>query len=112
MRRTIRPFLLAFIGTATLAGSLASVASAGEIRSVTADDYGNAVILTTGGAKIIAVGQADLAAGYQGVAASADIVAAPVTTCREVGIVLKGRSFMYGVGDGDPVPLATRVICD
>lgn len=87
---------------------LSSPAFAGDIRSVVADSYGNAIIHTQGGAKIIAVGQADLADSF----VAADAIEAEGKNCREVGIVLKGRSFMYGVGDGDPVPLATKVICD
>ena len=83
-------------------------ALASDIRSVTADAYGNAIIRTHGGAKIIAVGQAELADTF----VTEDVAVLEGKSCREVGIVLKGRSFMYGVSDGDPVPLATKVICD
>ena len=90
-------------------GLLCAPAFANDIRSVVADAYGNAIITTLGGAKIIAVGQADLADSF----VPAEVAAvAEGKTCREVGIVLKGRSFMYGIGDGDPVPLATKIICD
>ena len=91
-----------------LAFGLSSVpAFATDVRSVMADAYGNAIIITQGGAKIIAVGQADLAENFVAVD-----TAEAGRNCREVGIVLKGRSFMYGVGDGDPVPLATKLVCD
>lgn len=89
-------------------GLMASSAFASDIRSVDADPYGNAIIITQGGAKIIAVGQAGLADTF----VSEEVAAATSKNCREVGIVLRGRSFMYGVGDGDPVPLATKIICD
>ena len=89
-------------------GLMAAPVLASDIRSIDADPYGNAVIITQGGAKIIAVGQAGLADTF----VSEDVAAATAKNCREVGIVLRGRSFMYGVGDGDPVPLATKVICD
>jgi hypothetical protein len=90
-------------------GLLSAPALASDIRSVVADPYGNAIITTQSGAKIIAVGQAALADSFvpEEVAAAAE-----GKTCREVGIVLKGRSFMYGVSDGDPVPSATKVICN
>ena len=81
---------------------------ASDIRSVVADAYGNAIIRTQSGAKIIAVGQADLANTF----VAEDVASASGQNCREVGIVLNGRSFMYGVSDGDPVPLATKIICD
>ena len=86
---------------------LAAPVLAGDIRSVVADAYGNAIITTQGGAKIIAVGQANLADSFV-----SEEVAAEGKNCREVGIVLRGRSFMYGVGDGDPVPLATKIMCE
>jgi hypothetical protein len=89
-------------------GLLSTPAFASDIRSVDADAYGNAIIRTQGGAKIIAVGQADLADTF----VVAEVAETEGKNCREVGIVLKGRSFMYGVSDGDPVPLATKVICD
>jgi hypothetical protein len=89
-------------------GLLTAPALAGDIRSVVADAYGNAIIRTQGGAKIIAVGQADLANSFTG----PEVVEADTKNCREVGIVLKGRSYMYGVSDGDPVPLATKLVCD
>jgi hypothetical protein len=89
-------------------GLLAAPALASDIRSVVDDGYGNAIIRTQGGAKIIAVGQADLADSF----VAPEVIEANAKNCREVGIVLKGRSFMYGVSDGDPVPLATKVICD
>ncbi len=89
-------------------GLLLTPALASDIRSVVADAYGNAIIYTQGGAKIIAVGQADLAAAFAG----PEVAQTSGTNCREIGIVLKGRSFMYGIGDGDPVPLATKIICD
>jgi hypothetical protein len=87
---------------------LSAPALATDIRSVIDDGYGNAVITTLGGAKIIAVGQAELADSFT----APEVVAVNDQNCREVGIVLKGRSFMYGVSDGDPVPLATKIICD
>jgi hypothetical protein len=97
----------AIILAALTAGALAAAsAAASDIRSVVADGYGNAVIRTAGGAKIIAVGQAGLAEGFKAEAAEA------TANCREVGIVLRGRSYMYGVSDGDPVPLATTLVCD
>lgn len=83
-------------------------AMASDIRSVDADAYGNAVIRTLGGAKIIAVGQAALADSF----VAPQVIAAEGKNCREVGIILKGRSFMYGLSDGDPVPSATKIICD
>jgi hypothetical protein len=89
-------------------GLLAAPAFASDIRSVDADPYGNAVIITQGGAKIIAVGQAGLADTF----IPTEVAVTEGKNCREVGIVLKGRSFMYGIGDGDPVPQATKIICD
>jgi hypothetical protein len=86
---------------------LAASAYAGDIRSVTADSYGNAIIITQGGAKVIAVGQAELAENFV-----AENNVESGKNCREVGIVLKGRSFMYGIGDGDAVPLATKIMCN
>lgn len=83
-------------------------AVASDILSVENDAYGNAVIRTMGGAKIIAVGQASLADTF----VAPQIAAAEVKNCREVGIILKGRSFMYGVSDGDPVPSATKIVCN
>jgi hypothetical protein len=99
MRFTVSVLALSLIST---------VAFAGDIRAVVADAYGNAIITTQGGAKIIAVGQAELAQSFD----DAEIAADEGKFCREVGIVLKGRSYMYGVGDGDPVPSATKIICD
>jgi hypothetical protein len=110
MRPVPRSVIIAAVLAPVLAFALPGAfmaAHATEIRSVTADEYGNAIIRTAGGAKIIAVGQADLATSF----AEADAVPA-ATNCREVGIILRGRSYMYGVSDGDPVPLATRIICD
>jgi hypothetical protein len=101
MRITFR----AILSIAMTVGAM-TAASASDIRSVTADDYGNAVIRTAGGAKIIAVGQAALAESFE-----ADDAATAIN-CREVGIVMRGRSYMYGVSDGDPVPLATKLVCD
>lgn len=85
-----------------------TVASASDIRSIEADAYGNAIIRTIGGAKIIAVGQAELAENF----VAPEVVALEGKNCREVGIVLKGRSFMYGLSDGDPVPSATKIVCN
>jgi hypothetical protein len=96
--------ILASAGMATIAASPAFCAS--DIRSITADAYGNGVIITQSGAKIIAVGQAELAEGFVPEPTKA------TENCHEVGIILKGRSFMYGVGDGDPVPSATRIVCE
>jgi hypothetical protein len=95
-------------------GLLTTPADASDLRSVVADPYGNAIIITRGGAKIIAVGQAALADTFvpEDVAVTEEVAVAKGKYCREVGIVLKGRSFMYGVSDGDPVPLATKIICD
>ena len=89
-------------------GLCAAPAFASDIRSVVADAFGNAIIRTQGGAKIIAVGQSDLAATFM----AAEVAEPAGKNCREVGIVLKGRSFMYGVSDGDPVPSATKIMCD
>lgn len=89
-------------------GLISTPVLASDIRSVVADTYGNAIIRTQGGAKIIAVGQADLADSF----VAPEVLEASGKNCREVGIVLKGRSFMYGVSDGDPVPQATKIICD
>ena len=105
-------FLLAIMAFIPLATS----ALASELRSVEADAYGNAIIRTNGGAKIIAVGQAGLAATFvaadTGADFTTDIIKAELAKCREVGIILKGRSYMYGVSDGDPVPQATKIICN
>ena len=89
-------------------GFAAVPALASDIRSVVADAYGNAIIRTQGGAKIIAVGQAALANDF----VPDEAQAADGQNCRYVGIVLKGRSFMYGVSDGDPVPVAAKLVCD
>lgn len=99
----------AFCAVFTLAA--APALASGEIRSVTADNHGNAIIITTGGAKIIAVGQAALAAAE---ASAPQVIEADAAAprCREVGIVMRGRAHMYGVSDGDPVPSATRIICE
>lgn len=83
-------------------------AVASDIRSVETDAYGNAIIRTLGGAKIIAVGQASLADTF----VAPQVVEADGKNCREVGIILKGRSFMYGLSDGDPVPSATKIVCN
>ena len=96
-----------FVVSVLAFGLLSAPALASDIRSVVADPYGNAIIITQGGAKVIAVGQANLADSF--VAAEVEVSG---KNCREVGIVLRGRSYMYGVGDGDPVPLATKLICD
>ena len=116
MSRRIVPFLtLRRLAPVAAMAALAGPALAGEIRSVSEDSYGNAIIRTTGGAKIIAVGRgAELVAAH-GTAHAAPgepeiIPAAPV--CREVGIVLRGRGFMYGLSDGDPVPVLTQTVCD
>jgi hypothetical protein len=94
----------AALSTAFLTLAAPALAS-NEIRSITADAYGNGVIITSGGSKIIAVGQSQLADGFTPPAIVTE-------NCREVGIVLKGRSFMYGVSDGDPVPQATKIVCE
>ncbi|MGL4404898.1 MAG: hypothetical protein ACRCT6_04000, partial [Notoacmeibacter sp.] len=52
MRRTVSILAICLLSTPAFAS---------DIRAVVADAYGNAVITTQGGAKIIAVGQADLA---------------------------------------------------
>ena len=93
---------------ATLA-SASAAESVGAIRSVTADAYGNAVIITEGGAKVIAVGQgAAMAQAFAATPSAADAA----TNCRNVGIYVRGRSYMYGLSDGDPVPVMTKRICD
>jgi hypothetical protein len=102
-------FVMRFAVLILTFGLLSTPALASDIRSVVADPYGNAIIITQGGAKIIAVGQAGLADSF--VPAEVALIEEG-KNCREVGIVLKGRSYMYGVSDGDPVPLATKIICD
>ena len=86
----------------------ASDRDAPEIRSVETDPYGNAVLRTRGGAKIIVVGEgARLAEEF----APVPIVKAE-QHCRTVGIIVRGRSHMYGVSSGDPVPVLSKTICD
>jgi hypothetical protein len=104
MRPVFAAFALAFVAAAPAVAN-------NEIRSVEADAYGNAVIRTVGGAKIIAVGQAALAADFAANRSAEPTVIGVEPVCREIGIILKGRSHMYGVSDGDPVPLATKVVC-
>jgi hypothetical protein len=106
MRRA--PFVLTAIMTAALSSGAAFASSDTEIRSVTADGYGNAIIRTTGGAKIIAVGQgADLPQVF----ADAEADAKAGKTCKLYGTVVRGRSYMYGVGEGDPIPVIGVEIC-
>jgi hypothetical protein len=104
MRSTV-VFTASCMAVSVILGSSAAGATGNDIRSITADPYGNGVIITSGGAKIIAVGRGDLADGFEPPAIITE-------NCREIGIVLKGRSFMYGVSEGDPVPRATEVVCD
>jgi hypothetical protein len=101
-------FVMRIVFSVMAFGLLTASAFANDIRSVVADPYGNAIIITQGGAKIIAVGQAELADTF----VAAEVAAVEGKNCREIGIVLKGRSFMYGVSDGDPVPSATKIICE
>ena len=106
--------ITALVATATLlgAGTAALAAgSGGEIRSVTADQYGNAIIITEGGAKVIAVGQGERMA--QAFNATRDASATvDGENCRNVGVFVRGRGYMYGVGNGDPVPVLTKRVCD
>lgn len=112
----MKNFTLGLAAFAMAFGLASTPVIANDIRSVVADAYGNAIIRTMGGAKIIAVGQAGLAesfAGPQVVEASGTVNhETSRNNCREVGIFIKGRSYMYGVSDGDPVPRATKIVCD
>ena len=100
------PAVATILATLTVASAAESV---GAIRSVTADAYGNAVIITEGGAKVIAVGQgAAMAQAFAATPSAADAA----TNCRNVGIYVRGRSYMYGLSDGDPVPVMTKRVCD
>ncbi len=112
----MKNFALGLAASALAFGLASTPVLANDIRSVVADAYGNAIIRTLGGAKIIAVGQAGLAESFVGpqvVEASGTVSGAMSrNNCREVGIFIKGRSYMYGVSDGDPVPRATKIVCD
>lgn len=112
----MKNFAFGLAASALAFGLAAAPVLANDIRSVVADAYGNAIIRTLGGAKIIAVGQAGLAESFAGpqVVEASDTINGTTSrnNCREVGIFIKGRSYMYGVSDGDPVPRATKIICD
>ena len=93
------------VAAALIAGS---AQAATEISSVTADAHGNAVLRTAGGAKIIVVGEgARLAAAFE-----EPVIVETGRTCRTVGTFVRGRSYMYGVSSGDPVPTFTKRICE
>jgi hypothetical protein len=99
------------IAAAALAGGLAGPAVAGGYGDrISADSFGNLIIYSAAGYKRIVVGQGHLAqelAAYSH-AGSADVVymddaeagyAEPVR-CRPQGVLLHGRSYMYGLPDG------------
>ena len=98
-------FSCAFIamGSAAMANSAPE-----EIRGVQQDQNGNAILITQGGSKIIVIGEgARLAEAF----AQPKIIKAQ-ENCREVGITVRGRSYMFGVSSGDPTPVLSKIICE
>ena len=106
--RAARVALLIGLSAAVASPAFANAQGGPEIRSVTSDADGNAILRTRGGAKIIVVGEGERLK---------QVFATPVVIeadgdCRTDGIVVRGRSFMYGVSSGDPTPVIAKRVCD
>lgn len=103
------------IGLALAAGAIfggSSGASAGErLRDrIYADSYGNLVIYSRAGYKRIIVGQGHLAeelAGYSDAGDEPSVITADGDDggywrdCYRPPVLIKGRSYMYGLADGE-----------
>jgi hypothetical protein len=100
--RTAAPLLAAAIG-------FALPASAGERDHVYADSFGNLVVESAAGYKRIIVGEGKLAkelADYVGAGQPhVETYVAPETAlvrdCYRPPVFVKGRSYMYGLSDGE-----------
>lgn len=101
-----------------LAGGFAAAvpaAAGGRHDHVYADSFGNLVVLGASGYKRIVVGQGHLAkelSDYTRAGAGPDVVyldgeAEQPGRCRSEGVLLHGRSYMYGLA-GDVVPVLVR----
>jgi hypothetical protein len=104
---------LGFLPLAALlaAGAFAAPAQAGGSHDrIYADSFGNLVVHSRSGYKRIVVGQGHLAgelAAYEGAGSDDGVVylndgdeAAPYE-CWKPAVLLKGRSYMYGLEDGE-----------
>lgn len=119
MRRTV----LALLALTSLASGAALVqAAAGDYRDrVYADSFGNLVVISRAGYKRIVVGAGELAAElrrYQrdgNADAGADArryeePSAGLSDCRAGPVFVKGRSYMYGLSEGEMPDLGNRCV--
>ncbi|MER2534262.1 MAG: hypothetical protein ABTQ31_03760 [Rhizobiaceae bacterium] len=123
MRRTV----LALLALASLASAATLVpAAAGDYRDrVYADSFGNLVVISRAGYKRIVVGAGELAAelqryqrdGNAGAGADAGTGArgyeepsAALRDCRAGPVFVKGRSYMYGLSEGEMPDLGNRCV--
>lgn len=102
------PLLAAFIGVAAIL-PLTDAASAGRFHDrVYADSFGNLIVQSPSGYKRIIVGQGHLAKELAAYTASSeptrheydDRDAYRGDDCYRPPVLLKGRSYMYGLDDG------------
>lgn len=100
------------LAAALALGALASPAAAGSAHDrIYADSFGNLVVHSRTGYKRIVVGQghlaSDLAAYEQAGRGQDDVVylyddeGEVVRQCWKPAVLLKGRSYMYGLEDGE-----------
>lgn len=109
--------ILAHLALSLITSGIATgVANAGDYRDrIYADSFGNLVVLSTGGYKRIVVGAGELASelrSYQrdGIAGPRDHEeqSAEAIDCRAAPVFVKGRSYMYGLSDGEMPRLGNR----
>jgi hypothetical protein len=101
----LKPIGAGFMAVLALATAFAGTAFAGGDR-VYADDFGNLVVHSRSGYKSITIGQGYRAAELAGTRPAPRIVYveedAPVPyECWKPAVLLKGRSYMYGLEDGE-----------
>jgi hypothetical protein len=119
MGRTV----LALLALTSLASVAALVpATANDYRDrVYADSFGNLVVISRAGYKRIVVGAGELAAELQRYQRDGDAdaradsrgyeePAAALRDCRAGPVFVKGRSYMYGLSDGEMPDLGNRCV--
>jgi hypothetical protein len=96
----------------TMAGLAAPAHAGGQYRDrISADSFGNLIVHSRSGYKRIVVGQGHLAkelAAYEGAGNPDDVVYLDeddgeivYRECWKPAVLLKGRSYMYGLADGE-----------
>lgn len=105
----------AFAATAALVLP-AAADTGGRLHDIVyADNFGNLIVHTPGGYKRIVVGQGHLAkqlSDYMGTSSSPSVVTLDdgERDCYRPPVFVKGRSYMYGLADGEMPQLGGR--CD